>query len=415
MSSVRNYIIPNLLTIPMALHWILPWGMEQQLYAGSFFMPDLLIFYYIFKRLTRPNNRHSIGQHRKVALFIVCTAIILYVAILSVLKNINYTFPILIGNLSFVWYTVIYMFFPLNSEQIKYTKPVFIASLLILIGEVILYSSGILVYKTGAGNTLTGQDYNGFMRISTTVGAATGTALCIAIIGAITITLFSWKQWQRWTLIVMSALGIFFTMSRGASLIWVLFVIWLFYRDYYKKAKLSVKIKSLIAFVIFTIVFYSAGAMDPLLDRNSQLLHSSSYTAGRSDKAVYSQRMIEIYAPWGSGPAQILPEKAIEKDYDPPHHFAPHNVYFLIMIELGYPGIILFIALFLLLFSGLDYRRNLSWFLLLVFSIGFNTESVVLDAEFASLILFGVMASSRYIKFSKKITSSNYVKCPIYN
>ncbi|MCM1139814.1 MAG: O-antigen ligase family protein [Muribaculum sp.] len=405
MPHISKYIIPSCLILPMILHWILPWGIESRLYVKianiSLFVPDFLYVYYLYGQYLR-DDFPVLPSARKNCILTIIFFILIYVLVCGVLKNIGYIDALMVNNLSFFWLVIVFIFNPLDKEQIQLTKPLMLFALVFLVLEVLLYSLGILHYTTAAHTALQGQDYGGVMRISTTVGAATGTAVIIGLLGAICLTAYRWATMrQQIIIIILTSFGVFFTMSRGTSLCWASFVLYFFYTNYFRNYTFSKRVKSILILAAGLAAFYYVGGFNPILNRYEHMKASEDATAGRGSKFEKSMRMIDESAPWGYGIGQVMPEKSIEKDFRTPHHFAPHNAYTLVWIELGWPGLVMFLLLIIALFSASDYRKPLFVYLILYFAINANTESVILDSEFAALSMFAFMTIIKYSTFAR--------------
>ncbi|MCM1140952.1 MAG: O-antigen ligase family protein [Muribaculum sp.] len=401
MRKLKNYFLPGCLVMPMILHWLLPSGIETKLYIQLFgitlFIPDFLYIIYLILYNSNSNRNHPyLDSNRKKILAGFVFVIIVPITLILILKGVTYTFDLLTNNLSFIWLAVLFLCFPLSKKQIEFTRPFLSIALGILIIEVLIFSLGIMTYTTATGSSLKGQDYDGIMRISTTIGAATGTAVVIGLLGAVVLCTYRWSSRAKILWMITISLGVYFTMSRGTSLVWTIFIAYYFYINYLKKNRRSQKIKYLFGFLIIVSIFYLSGGMNPILNRVEHMQHSGDASAGRNSKWDKSMRMIADSAPWGYGLGQVMPEKAIEMQYTTPHHFAPHNVYTLVSIELGYFGIVIFILFIIFLMSGTYYKSSLAIYLWFVWLINSNTESFVLESESMALIMFAIMTITRF-------------------
>lgn len=406
MGKYKKYFIPTIFVLPMILHWILPWGTELKFYASiggiTFFTPDILYVFYLVWYNTTSHSHRRIPMHRRAYLVLLSAVIVIYAWIVLVTKDVGYIPDLIINNLSFVWLSLIFLLAPLSRQQIMLTKPIMVAALVILVAEVLLFSLGILHYTSASGNTLRGHDFGGAMRISTTVAAATGTAVVIGLLGAIVCTIYDFTKRDRIAVMLLTSLGVYFTMSRGTSLLWTIYMIYFFYRQFFKHVSAVRKMRALLGAVAVVSIFYLAGGFNPIINRYEHMKNSRDASAGRDEKFSTSMSMINKSMPFGYGLGQVMPEKAIESNHDTPHHFAPHNVYTLIAIELGVVGLALFVLFLLLLMSGISYKAPLSVYIVLAMLINFNTESFVLDSECMALLLFAIMSVTKYV-YSPKL------------
>lgn len=301
--DIKKYFMPSLVVIPMMLHWILPWSRELDLYIDlcgvSFFTPDFLYFLYFFLK-ERPSNMTAIITRRQACILVlILISILCYSMVQLALKGIDYAATIIVNNLSFVWLTIIYLLRPLTPKELARTRPLMLFALLFLVGEVLLYGFGVLHYTSATNDELLGQDYGGIMRISTTVGAATGTAVVIGLLGAINLTIYKLSMCSRIVLIVVSTIGVFFTMSRGSSLVWAIFLLIYFYMHFFKHYRFAKKVKSTIVLLVCLAAFNSLGGFTPILSRIEHMNSSDDVYASRDSKFEISKKMISESEPWG--------------------------------------------------------------------------------------------------------------------
>lgn len=408
---MKKYLIPAFCVLPMIFHWILPSGIEDSLFLNimgvRFFAPDLLYFVYVlYFNTAQYKVRKILPSKYKLRLLLLCICILAYSFVCLAFGSVNAgMITLMVNNMSFVWFSLLFLLAPLSDRQIQLTKPFMVTSLAILISEVVLFSLGLMTYRTAMGNQLKGQDFDGFMRISTTIGAATGTAVVIGLLGALCLTVYKWNKIEKIILLLATTAGVYITMSRGSSIAWTLFVVYFVYKEYLYHVSFSKKFKlAIVISLVITALFY-VGVFRPILARFEHMEQSSDFSAGRDDKMDISIRMIKESFPFGYGLGQVFPEKAIALDYKAPNKFAPHNMYTLIGIELGIPGLLMYLLLIILLLRGINYKNPLSIYLWLVFLVNANTESILLDSEFAALILFAIMSIT---KFRQK-SSAKYV------
>lgn len=415
-----KYFIPGICVLPMICHWLLPSGIEDfkcylDIFGVKFFVFDFLYIIYIIYYNTKSSGKTCLSYGRKTRVVILCITIILYTILCLTFESVPNFMALIINNMSFVWFTLLFILAPLSKRQILLTKPFFVTALIILVCEVFIFSLGLMQYRSAVGTDLSGQDFDGFMRISTTIGGATGSAVIIGLLGAFCISIYEWNKLEQIALIVLTSIGVFFTMSRGTSLVWIIYVIYFVYSTYLKHTRFSTKIKALLGATILLTGLYYVGIFRPIENRFEHMEQSSDFSAGRDDKLAISLKMIDESAPFGYGLGQVFPNKAVALNFNEPHHFAPHNMYMLIAIELGWSGLFLYILLIFCLMSQINYKNPLAVYLCLLFIINANTESVLTDSEYSALIIFAIMAITKFSvsksKIPHKTTNIDMIQC----
>lgn len=390
-------IVPNLLLLPTVSHWILPAGYEELLYFSLFGVPfyglNICYLIYIILHKYYVDNDEIIYPRiwvRRLSFAFWC--VILIVSLLNYAEPI---LPILMNSYSLFWIAPLLCFFPLSPKNIINTKYLLIFTLFFLCGEILLYATGILTYKSVSTNVvLSGQVYDGgIMRISTTIGAATGTAVILVWLAAFCISYFELKKYMKLAIILISTISIFYTVSRGAIIVWGVFILIFFYKNYLQYNSL---IKKLYFFIIFISIisclsYYSV--FDPIIDRNKQLENSSSIVTGREKHIDKSLKIIKESNYLGAGAAMMFPEKSIQKVVVAKKKEASHNIYLIVTGETGLLGLFIFISIFIILYNNIREEHLLIKILVLLSMIvNFNTEGVILMSEFISFFLFILMS-----------------------
>lgn len=405
----HKYIFPNLLVFPMVSHWILPSGIEQQLYLWlfgvCFYLPNLCYLWYI--GAYKSQKRISVILHPGIKkwILIFCFVLLGYVLVGAMVNNIRGLGLILIDNLTFIYFPILFLLYPLDERQIERTKYLMVGALLILIAEVILFSLGIMHYTTDAGNTLEGQDYVGVMRISTTVGAATGTGLILLVLGVLSTSVYTMPKKYKIALLILTTIAILFTISRGATISWLLYCAYYFYHYYFKHKKLRHKVYAALSVVVVLLALNNMGVFDPMYERSQQLGGLEDAT-GRNERMQKGLSIYEKSGKVGVGSGQVFPEKSIESKIKSPYLMAPHNVYIILLAEYGWLGTLLILSMLLMIFAHFDYRKPSSVFVWVFLAINFNTEGCILAAEFFSLLMFLCMVSIKRRPIGRCVTSN---------
>lgn len=401
-------ISPSFLVIPMISHWILPSAIEIKLYVNILGIPFYCInLFYVLYIASYFKNKNENNAKLKFQIKYLC-CLFGYICLLSGLWNDSEPLlPILFNAYPIIWLVPVMILCPLNENQIQLTKYVMAFALLFLCIEVLLYATGTLSYRSTSTNALlTGQEYaGGIMRISTTIGGATGTAIIIVWLGALCISVYKFCTFIKWSLFILSTITVFYTVSRGSIIVWILYSIYYFYKYYLQYRSFKVKILAILSALIVTGGLNYFSVFDAVLDRNEQL--SNNMTTGRDVHIERSIRIIEESHGFGVGPAMMFPEKSIQNIVTAKKKEASHNAFFIIIGEMGFIGLLLFLAIIILILSNISYGNPLSIFVWLALLINFNTEGVVLMSEFMALFIFILMTQ---LKQESHETYSVYFK-----
>ena len=399
-----NDVLPNLLIIPMVSHWVLPDSIERLLYIDlgyfKFYVFNILFFFYLYNYKKLKIDYTS--KYLKVCkvLNLLCFLFLLFSVINLAYCEGDLLLMLLVNNLSFVLFIWIYFNFPLDYCHIKSTKKLLCISLFILCLEVVIFSLGLVHYTSATGNEIEGESFEDIMRVSTTIGAATGTSLVLAVLGAICVSIEQSKV-LKLCLYLLTTLAILLTVSRGGILTWFLFSLLYFYRNYY--VDFSIKKRFLSLFFSFLVAFllYDIGVFDPVLSRNDRA--DGDITNGRTER--FEKGLITYYnsSYYGVGIGRVYPDKSVADSFYSPYFSAPHNYYIIVLAENGIIGMILVGLLLLVVLFVVDYKCLTSGMLVLLLLINFNTEGIWGYSEFASLFAFLAMCSiSRNMVFNNR-------------
>lgn len=398
----KKFIIPNLLIMPMVSHWLLPSGIETKCYLDflgiSLYIPNisyvLYIIFYKFLGIKLPIIR-NIGK----TLVIPCTLLLIYCT-LSIISLYEFDYideiNIIFSDLSIVYFPIIFYLFPLDKKNLEKTKWLIIPSLLIICLEIYLYGLGILVYESSTGKSLGKHVYGGVMRISTTIGGATGTAVIIVILGIITTSFYRISQLFKLLIIVTTSIAILFTVSRGGILSWSIYLFILFYKDYYKKFKLRQKSYSIIGLLVLLFLFDYYGAFEPLKQRN-QIMETQDVTSGRGDKYGEAIKMLIDTDFLGYGPAMVFADKSIQEIIVIQHKNALHNMWLIYLTELGIIGFILVLSIYIIMIYKIKYNLPMGIMCIILLIINGNTEGVIAHSEYVAPLILLFLMSNKYL------------------
>ena len=379
----------------MVSHWILPDGIEQTLYIHLFFpiyLPDICYLIYMVNYSSLWNKTVGAEEvykdiaHSK-SLVRILSAMLIYSTFLTIFNQCDGFIDILFGGQWFTYCGLLYLLYPMNKRMIENTKFIIIPTLIILCLEVILFSLGILTYTVDLGS----QQYGGVTRISTTIGAATGTAVILCFIGAMVLSLYNIKATYKLILGILSSVAIFFTASRGSSAVWLLYIGVYIYANYIYKSKLSKKISISMLAICGVLILNQFGVFDPLLDRQSQLSAESNLLTSRDelvDRAMVVARNSNYI---GVGQAQVNRCKGLTEYVSSDNIVGVHNYYICTLAENGIMGLLLLIVFVLVMLKHLNYKNSLSFLIVLIFLVTFNTEPVFSYEEFCAPVFLIIM------------------------
>lgn len=391
-TSKRNGILSILLVLPMVSHWILPDSIETRFYLNIlgliFYVPNICYFFYIFL-YSKGKYRHDVILSKItkfISVLLFCYATFQLISLLG-LGRLDEIANILLCNFSFVYFPAVFLCFPLSSTQIDKSKGVIAFAAVFLSLQIILYGLGILTYTSATGNDLTNEQLAvaGVFRVSTTAGAATGTAAVICLLGILLTSFYKFSEKTKVVLFVTCTIAIFLSMSRGAAISWSLYALLLLYSNYIKKKKSSTRIKAiLVAFFIGIALFYS-GVFNPIYERTEQI---EDITTGRESRFEAGFDVFMESSGFGVGAAQVFPDKSISKVIHAGFWMAPHNTYLIYLAEMGILGFLLIIFLYYQMAKRLKYDSAVSIMFLVVLLINLNTEGCFVNSEFLALFFF---------------------------
>lgn len=403
-----EFILPNLLILPMISQWILPESLEQLLmldiFSVTFYFPNVCYFIYIYlysvnqswlKEFYMPSvYLHFIG----LCMIFFLVNLILTIGIDRYVDVIN----IFVNDFTFVYAFIIYFYFPLPLRILDNAKYAMILALIILILEVFLFSTGIMTYTSNSGSNLTDGQYEtgGIYRVSSTIGAATGTAVIVTNLGIICTSFFRIKKLMRLFLLGGASIAILFTISRGSILVWAAYILIYFYCNYFKEANIPNKFKYLFLFLMILGASYKMGVFNPLMVRQNRLEESGVVMTGRDSRIKNILEITKTNHYLGIGAGLYYPEKSLQGKYEiyNPMKESPHNSYLLILVELGILGILLFTFLYLGVIKNIDFNHPIGLSIPFIFAIHLGVENFPLYQECFPLITFLLLVVYKPLK-----------------
>jgi len=376
-NKFKDIIVVYSFLIPIISRWILPSSLESLLYINivdyfQFYILNILFLPFLFLGI----RNYTMGRLK--LLFVFQLIIILCSVFLNEYRDVLLS---LVCGSYYPFAIFILLNYKFNKSQISLIRFPILFSLLFLTIQIILFSTGILKYHLD----ITGGEFANIFRISTTVGAATGTSIVVLLLGVISLFLAKSRKCELISLILTS-ISLLLLISRSAILC---FIIFLFF--YYKKF-FSLNIKNLFITTILIILFYHIGLFNPLYERTIKGFENSDITSGRDVLVEDNMKKLDGSKIFGLGYANVYTIKRIIGLHKKPLYYgAPHNVYVLILLEQGIIGLTFFV-LFWLLFLKKIFKVNKfgGIFTVLFMMTIFNTETVILvDQEYIFLwVLF---------------------------
>ncbi len=416
MVKVTNYFTKDglgvlCLMIPLMFKWMLPSGIEENLYVdvlGIFylFIPNLLLLFtpFLFYGVKKRNKA-------QVVLYIFWVSVVF---ITTMLSKSNYPTYNIFSNFFVAGALYLGLFYKCTKKQTDMIRPLLYISVLAISLQFILYGT-ILDYSFGGD----GQDFAGVIRVHTTAGAATGAGAILAILSVLVLYMGG-ASILKWGVFLVGVVGVFFTVSRSPIALLVLVAAFLLL--HYRKTNKKILIYTLLGIV----VLYSAGVFDPILARQKQKSESDNFWSRRDDLVSETlsnvTRESAVFEGLGVGNVYASTEVIYAKK-KVPFEGAPHNSYVLLFSE---QGLVCFICvtLILLIFFVNGYKNNkeLTVFMLFVMAtVIFSETATTTNSEYVYLLsilmmminsdhkylAFSIMLPKRIMKYEKSIIHSN--------
>jgi O-antigen ligase len=284
----------------------------------------------------------------------------------------------------------VFSLFPLSYRHFKILKIPIITILIIICLEIVLYSFGILKYSESLGD----QEYGGITRISTTIGAATGTAVAVLLLLGIAYPLVNpKKEIVKNSILYFSGAAILITLSRGSIIAFMIILTIFLYKKYFQN-KLKNIFKNIfkVAFslIIAFLIGNNFGIFDSVLERSNSLNSNENLSSGRFDRWQSSFEFISESPIIGNGPNYYtILKRARHMDIDSLDLFSPHNTFFLILMQTGIIGFLVFLAILVTMCRQLRISNigisGIVFYTTILISM--NTEIVFVFMEFTGLFM----------------------------
>lgn len=385
------------------MHWILPAGIENSMYiriAGviPFFIFNICFLIYIlnYKELISRNHATIPYGARKITiLFAFCY--LLYSLLHGCVIGLNDLLIQLLDNQALVYSLLLFFLYPMNSDMVERTKYIVIPTAILLSVEIILYSLGILQYSVDLGT----EESVGVLRISTTVGAATGTAVIMVMLGVMLLYYTDVKLKYRLVLVTLVTIAIFFLQSRGSVLVWGLYIMYYLYTNYIRYSSLKIKVRVLLLCMLSFLILNKIGVFEPIIERQRTLLENDMVDTGRDHLKDKTFNVISKSSGFGVGIGQTNYDKSLYLvGVSRSDSIGVHNHYLCVLAELGIIGLLILLLYVLNIIRYLNFKNPTFFYILLMLTITFMTEPVFILSEFtypASFLLMVSMVRDRNI------------------
>lgn len=404
---INELVAISCLLLPLALHWLLPEGPKWEqafttIQIGNFRYSWIIIFYLFYYFLCKIYIKNK-GLKKIRGLFLCSLFICPF--ILAINEEGMYTIELFLSAIPFYVAPLVLITKPPQVESFKlFRLPFFF----ILVVSLYFYSQGVLsIYTSGLGEE---------ERVTTLVGSVNISSYFVVILSCLISEIYIKSDWQKFLLLMivmgMSLVG----ACRGAVLFMGLYIIIILIKSY-KRTTWYVKL--LLIFILSSAIYY-AYTSDLFLflsQRNEELAErGGDFSSGRGEliTTVYNNAYKESPI-IGVGHGRVFPSSKdllVQRNERNFHYSkyagAPHNAYVVVLTEYGIIGAILVIIGVVLLLKSLDYRKNLSYLVVLMLFVLANTEAILLQDDFWPLfwIIVAISLKGEYVKSKKNGNNS---------
>lgn len=385
-----------LVLLPLLGRWLLPITAEETLRLWVFGFPILALdlawgmvpIYAVIFRLPRRTHLAwalyylAVGAWFAVQILLSVDATALqYVALTDLLL------PILFLSV-----------FPAVREYEAELRVVLGAVLVYLAAQILVFSVAPDLWSTNVGRELY---EGGLSRIVTTVGAATGTAAVVFLVGVWLLDLCAGRSWMAGGVWLLTTVSIALTFSRAAMLAWLLFSVVGAARGAVVRG-VRFGLGATVGLALLAFLMVSGPYVASWRDRVVRIEASGDFTSGRVNRfgEAWAQFRQTPLLGVGFGAVYERPRVTLTRErqgasLSTPQ--APHNAYFLTLAEVGVVGSVAFWVPLIWAGArafGRDPFRPLGIGLLIYGAVILNTECIVLTFEYVGLLTLCVAAVS---------------------
>lgn len=362
------------LTLPVLTKVLLPSSFEQRLEAQFLGIPCFLPFLLLFVFLAGAKKNH---KNKSLKLLFLLQFVFMLIGFFFNINNYgNEPLAFLLSGNYYYYVLILGLYCQLGVEERYWIGRFYAIALLILGFEVILLGLGIV---KGFGAVVVeeeAQEFSDFFRVTTTAGAATGTAVHLYLLTIVCVLLSDSPKWR----IAIFAFGLSTTMltvSRGgAAAFFLYFSFWLFYKV---KEKRKNRFKIIFGAVAAIFLLYYAGVFNPLMERMVLKTQDDTMFESREDRAGAA---LLIYSMSADSKLLGLGQASLYRSSELRHTgidnvVAPHNSYVQTLCEQGIIGLVLMILFWLVFLFINRSNRPIMMSIIPLLLVLWNTETVV--------------------------------------
>ncbi len=377
------------LTFPVVSKLLLPSSFEELLEIQVFdipvFLPSLLVLLFLAGKKSNHNDKW-------LRLIFGLQLISVIIGFISNYYEKNPLALLLAGD---YYYYAIYLGLTcrLNHQERYWIGKIYTATLFILGTEVILLGLGLVSSFGSVAVADSAESFDSFNRVSTTAGAATGTAVLLYMLTSICILLSESRRW-RYILFAFGFSATLLTVSRGASVAFMMyFVMWLYFKIKERKGK---RFKLIFGTAAAFVLLYSIGIFNPILERITIKSQNDTMFESREDRAgmalLYYQNADSKLL--GVGFANLYRSTEV-RHIGIDCIVAPHNSYIQTLCEQGIIGLVLLLVFWIAIIIINRGNKAILIPLIPLLLVIWNTEScVVVETEYvlniAILLILGL-------------------------
>ncbi|WP_284151083.1 O-antigen ligase family protein [Desulfofustis limnaeus] len=395
---MKNNIYCYILVLPILLRWIFLETWEIRLTVHIFgyplFLPELL---YFLLPLVCPKRRKI---HKSLILLALIGIYYLMINCLLKVEPIETAVINFYGGSDLFLFLFIYSLYPLEPKHITIVRwPILLGWTCICL-EIFLFST-ILSY----GGLEHYQRFGEIVRISTTIGAATGSAIVVFILGVILYQSFIDKKIMSIAILAITSLSIAFTLSRGALVAQVLFLFVVILKNF---MPISIKkiLQTMLAVILISFVIYLVNnrinLYSSMEERFAYGTESGDITSGREDRWKQTIHYVSQNPIFGNGSSFLMPyERGRYLDVKSLNSISPHNSYLLCLVDYGLVGfgILFSVIIYIVILVPRDsYYSLLNLSLIINIIVLMNVEAVYYNAQYFVPFLFLFLFQDTMVK-----------------
>lgn len=400
----RDNIAIMFLFLPNILRWMpfRTFPLTIKLGVFPFFWPAIFyILYLLYTKKKAPTANESKIRGVIWTCFFLCPLVLL--------MNEGGSYASALWIQDMILYLVLFSFFfhtPSNS-QLAFVKWLVIALYVYILLQMIVSSLGI--YQFDENDVV--QDGMRFIRSGTKAGDSNQTSVVLFLFMALITGFYSQKTKINLIIIAITIVAIAMGATRGPLIAsTTYFVVFLFAQM--KGSSLTQKIGSFLIAVTIVGAVVEYNVFADVLFRQQELAQTGNLTSNRTDfmKEAIDKSMADSPIV-GVGQGRVYPPTDEISRIKENHNLnyskyagAPHNVWVLMLCEYGYLGFILLFYACIKLIKQMSFKEPITWSVILVFLVLFNTEAIIIHDQSLLLICFLIIAA---IKKSKDCVTIN--------